>query len=260
MVTYFLLLMPKAKAKTQPPILRVERLTKRYKELTAVNAIDFVVHPGEIVGLLGPNGAGKTTTIQMLLGLLEPTSGTIHVGEHNLAAARYTALADMNFASTYALLPGNLTVRENLIFFGMLYNVPQLKARINELAELFDLTKFFKTKSGALSSGEQTRLNLAKAFLNRPKLLLLDEPTASMDPDAAARMRDVILQEAKDSNAGIVWTSHNMGEVETVCDRLVFLSHGNIIAQGTPAELVARFGHPNLEETFIQLAREPLDS
>jgi len=236
-------------------VLTVKNLTKHYGQTKAVQDLSFSLAENEVVGLLGPNGAGKTTTIQMLLGLLEPTAGQIIVQGKSLASHRTEALGTMNFAATYAGLPGNLAVEENMKFFSRLYNVKNRSERIEELLNRFKLIKFRKTRTGLLSSGEQTRLTLAKAFLNRPHLLLLDEPTASLDPDTASQMRQEIIEQSRQCQTAILWTSHNMFEMEKMCDRIIFLSFGKILAEGSPAELVKRFGQINLEETFITLAR-----
>src|SRR5580692_8194344 len=200
------------------PILSVQTLCKSFGALKAVDGVSFDVAPGEIVGLLGPNGAGKTTTINMILGVLQPTSGSVLIGEIDLAKHRARALAGTNFAAVYAALPGNLTVAENLRFFGLLYGIRGLRRRVEELLEEFNLTHLRRTKCGLLSSGEQTRAALAKALVNRPKLLLLDEPTASLDPSAAQLIRAKIRSLATQDRCGILWTSHNMSEVEAVCD------------------------------------------
>src|SRR5437660_2346908 len=206
-------------------VLDVNNLHKIYAaDIVAVDGISFKVARNEIVGLLGPNGAGKTTTINMVLGVLEPTSGTIHVAGIDLAKRRSKALERTNFAAVYAPLPGNLTVAQNLRVFGMLYGVKNLTARIEELLEAFDLKQFRDTKCGVLSSGEQTRAGLAKALINNPKLLLLDEPTASLDPSAAQQVRERIVALARDTSVGVLWTSHNMYEVTDVCHRVLFLS------------------------------------
>jgi ABC-2 type transport system ATP-binding protein len=220
--------------------------------------VSFSVAPGEIVGLLGPNGAGKTTTINMVLGVLEPTSGHITIDDVDIAKDRARALERTNFAAVYAALPGNLTVRENLLFFGLLYGVSALRARVDQLLEEFDLTRLQRTKCGLLSSGEQTRAALAKALVNRPKLLLLDEPTASLDPSAAQIVRERIKGLAAKDGCGILWTSHNMYEVEAVCDRVLFLSRGRVLLEGNPRTLPGEHGVASLEDLFIQVAREPL--
>jgi ABC-2 type transport system ATP-binding protein len=242
-----------------PPVLAVEGLTKLYGDQTAVDGVSFHVSAGEIVGLVGPNGAGKTTTINMVLGVLKPTSGTIRIEGADLAANRSAALASTNFAAVYAPLPGNLTVQENLRIFGMIYGVADLSKRIEDLLVEYDLVRFRKTKAGVLSSGEQTRVALAKAMLNRPNLLLLDEPTASIDPSTARDIRARIERFAKEGHHGVLWTSHNMYEVEAVCDRILFLSRGRILLQGDPKTLPGEHGAKNLEELFVEVAHEALD-
>jgi ABC-2 type transport system ATP-binding protein len=239
-------------------VLSVSALRKEYGATVAVDEISFTVGPNEIVGLLGPNGAGKTTTINMILGVLEPSAGTILIEGRNIATQRSQALARTNFAAVYAPLPGNLTVAQNLRIFGLLYGVRDLSARIAALLKQFDLERFRDLKSGVLSSGEQTRLCLAKAMLNRPHLLLLDEPTASLDPATAREIRIKIREFAAADTGGILWTSHNMYEVEEVCHRVLFLSRGRILLAGDPKALPREHGHRTLEELFIAVAREPL--
>ncbi len=224
----------------------------------AVDGISFEVGRGEIVGLLGPNGAGKTTTIDILLGILKPTSGSVRIAGVDLAEERSRALADTNFAAVYATLPGNLTVAQNLRFFGMIYGVKNLAGRIEELLKQFQLERFRNTKCGVLSSGEQTRVSLAKALLNRPQLLLLDEPTASLDPATAQDVRQIIREFVAQDGGGVLWTSHNMHEVEDVCGRVLFLSRGKILVEGNPKTLAAEHGKASLEDLFISVAREPL--
>ena len=240
------------------PALSVTDLRKHYGDKLAVDGVSFHVGRNEIVGLLGPNGAGKTTTISMLLGVLAPSSGHVRIAGHDVVTARSAALARTNFAAVYAPLPGNLTVRENLRIFGMLYTVKHLTKRIDAVMEEFDLTRFRDTKCGVLSSGEQTRVALAKAMLNMPELLLLDEPTASLDPSSAQDIRARIRAFAQSGSGGVLWTSHNMQEVEAVCDRVLFLSHGKILLEGNPKTLPAEYGKADLEELFIAVAREPL--
>jgi len=238
--------------------LRVRELRKNYGDVQAVDGVSFEVGPGEIVGLLGPNGAGKTTIINTVLAVLSPSSGSVRIGNFDVARQRSLALARTNFAAVYASLPGNLTVVQNLRFFGLIYRVRSLGRRIEELLGQFTLQALRDTKCGVLSSGELTRVALAKALLNRPRLLLLDEPTASLDPAAARETRAAIRSLARDTGCGVLWTSHNMYEVEEVCDRVLFLSHGRILLAGDPRALPAAHGARNLEELFIQLAREPL--
>lgn len=241
-----------------PTVLSVRDLRKQYGATVAVDGVSFQVNRNEIVGLLGPNGAGKTTTINMLLGVLEPTSGAIRVEGFDIATRRSEVLARSNFAAVYAQLPGNLTVAQNLRFFGLIYGVKDLSARIESLLEQYDLLAFRDVKCGVLSSGEQTRVSLAKALLNRPALLLLDEPTASLDPAIAREIRIKIRDYAAVAHAGVLWTSHNMYEVEDVCDRVLFLSHGRILLQGDPRTLPATHGKETLEELFITVANETL--
>ncbi|MFH1067289.1 MAG: ABC transporter ATP-binding protein [bacterium] len=239
-------------------ILSVKNLRKNYGGVLAVDDVSFDVRRGEIVGLLGPNGAGKTTTINMALNVLEPSSGTIHINGVNIAKYRSQALQHTNFAAVYAPLPGNLTVVQNLRVFGLLYEVKDLSQRIEELLQQFDLETRRDTKCGALSSGEQTRAGLAKAMLNRPPLLLLDEPTASLDPATARDVRANIRAFTSQSKGGVLWTSHNMYEVADVCDRALFLSRGKILLEGNPKTLPQEHGKKTLEELFISVAREPL--
>lgn len=239
-------------------ILSVTTLRKKYGDLVAVDNVSFDVNPNEIVGLLGPNGAGKTTIINMILGILQPDSGTINIEDLDLALHRSRAAARANFAAVYAPLPGNLTVSENLRIFGRLYGVSDLSKRIGEILKQFDLETFRNKKCGVLSSGEQTRVGLAKAMLNCPHLLLLDEPTASLDPATARDVRAKIREFALQGTGGVLWTSHNMYEVEEVCNRVLFLSHGKILLEGDPGILPAQYGKKTLEELFITVAREPL--
>ena len=239
-------------------VLDVGDLHKSYSGLVAVDHVSFKVRRNEIVGLLGPNGAGKTTIINTILGVLAPTSGTIRIAGLDVARRRSAALAKTNFAAVYASLPGNLTVAQNLRVFGLIYGVRGLSRRIEELLEQFELARFRDTKCGLLSSGEQTRVGLAKALLNRPELLLLDEPTASLDPSAAQIIRARIRKLTAEASCGILWTSHNMYEVAEVCDRVLFLSRGKLLLQGDPKQLPKEHGAATLEELFIRFAREPL--
>ncbi len=241
-----------------PAVLTVTSLRKVYGATVAVDGISFDVRRNEIVGLLGPNGAGKTTTISMVLGVLEPTSGSIFIEGIDVARHRAQALARTNFAAVYAPLPGNLTVAQALRVFGLIYAVPDLSDRIDRLLKEFDLARFRDVKCGFLSSGEQTRVSLAKAMLNSPHLLLLDEPTASLDPATARDIRNSIRDFAARGECGVLWTSHNMYEVEEVCDRVLFLSHGKILLEGDPKTLPREQGRETLEDLFIAVAREPL--
>jgi ABC-2 type transport system ATP-binding protein len=239
-------------------VLTVDRLAKIFGDTTAVDGVCFSVGHNEIVGLVGPNGAGKTSIINMILSILEPSTGTILVDGVDIATNRSRALLCTNFAAVYAPLPGNLTVYQNLRIFGLIYGVKTLGARIDELLEQFELARFRDVKCGVLSSGEQTRVGLAKAMLNRPRLLLLDEPTASLDPAAARDIRTRIHEFAMRSSAGILWTSHNMYEVQEVCDRVLFLSRGRILLEGDPKTLPREHGKDSLEELFVAVARQPL--
>jgi ABC-2 type transport system ATP-binding protein len=241
-----------------PAVLAVQGLRKAYGATVAVEGVSFRVRPGEILGLLGPNGAGKTTTINMVLGVLRPDAGAIRIEGLDLAARRSDAIELTNFAAVYAPLPGNLTVEQNLRIFGMLYGVAGLRERIAELLAAFDLERFRRTRCGVLSSGEQTRVSLAKAMLNRPRLLLLDEPTASLDPATAREVRARIREIVAKDGTGVLWTSHNMHEVAEVCDRVLFLSRGRILLEGDSRALPREYGKANLEELFITVAREPL--
>jgi ABC-2 type transport system ATP-binding protein len=255
-----MLRMPNEKPRdpTDRPALRATRLHKTYGKVTALESVSFAVNRGEIVGLLGPNGAGKTTTINMVLGVLAATSGSVEIDGIDISKQRARALSRTNFAAVYASLPGNLTVSENLRFFGLLYGVQSLRQRVEELLQEFDLVGLRNAKCGLLSSGEQTRAALAKALLNHPQLLLLDEPTASLDPSAAQLIRLKIKSLATQDHCGILWTSHNMNEVESVCDRVLFLSRGKVLLEGNPRTLPQEHGSATLEELFIRVAREPL--
>jgi ABC-2 type transport system ATP-binding protein len=239
-------------------VLSVVGLRREYGATVAVDDIAFQVRAGEVVGLLGPNGAGKTTTISMILGVLAPSAGTIRIDGADMTTERSRALARTNFAAVYAPLPGNLTVAQNLRIFGLLYGVQALPRRIDELIAQFDLQGLRDVRCGILSSGEQTRAGLAKALLNRPRVLLLDEPTASLDPATARDIRTKIRAYVAAGEGGVLWTSHNMYEVEGVCDRVLFLSHGRILLEGDPKTLPGKHGKATLEELFITVAREPL--
>ncbi len=235
--------------------ITVKNLTKRYGKTLAVDGIDFAVAPGQTIGLLGGNGAGKTTTIAMLLGLLIPTEGSIHVLGHDMATDRFAALARMNFSSPYVALPARLSVAENLRVYGHLYNVAQLEARILELADQLDLHEFLSRPAGQLSAGQKTRAALAKSLINRPDVLLLDEPTASLDPDTADMVRSWLENYRAESGCTILLASHNMAEVERLCSHVLMLKAGKIVDRGTPAELLARYGQDDLEEVFLDIAR-----
>ena len=237
--------------------IKVEHLVKRYAHTLAVDDISFTLPRGGVLGLLGGNGAGKTTTISMLLGLLVPSSGRITVLGHDMAHDRFAALERMNFSSPYISLPGRLTVAENLRVYGHLYNVPRLEQRICELAEKFNLGALLKRPAGDLSAGQKTRVALAKALINRPELLLLDEPTASLDPDTGDYVRTVLEDYRRETKAAILLASHNMAEVERLCDAVLMMKKGKIVDRGTPDELLDRYGRENLEQVFLDIARNP---
>ncbi len=240
------------------PILKIQDLTKDYGSVKAVDHVSFSINSGRIVGLLGPNGAGKTTTINMILGILDPTQGSIDIFGKSLKNDRSGISKATNFAAVYAHMPANLTVRQNLYIFGLLYEVKNLKRRIEFLMHEFDLEGFSETKAGLLSSGEATRLNIAKAIINSPRLLLLDEPTASLDPNISQLVRHKIKEYVEKTKTATLWTSHNMQEIEAVCDQVLFLSHGKILLSGNPKALPSEYGKKDLEELFITVAREPL--
>ena len=235
--------------------IEVEGLTKRYGDVLAVDGVSFSVAPGQTLGLLGGNGAGKTTTIAMLLGLLIPSAGSIRIMGRDMARDRFAALARMNFSSPYIALPSRLTVAENLRVYGHLYGVRGLEARIRELASQLDLTGLLNRPSGALSAGQKTRVALAKSLINRPDLLLLDEPTASLDPDTGDMVRSWLEHYRAESGCTILLASHNMPEVERLCSDVLMLKQGRIVDHGPPVELVGRYGRTDLEQVFLDIAR-----
>jgi ABC-2 type transport system ATP-binding protein len=237
-------------------VIKVNDLTKSFDGVTAVHQVTFEVSEGEIVGLLGPNGAGKTTILQMLLGTLVPTSGQIEILGLPFESHREEILGQVNFSSTYVSMPNSLTVSENLMVFARLYGIPDSHKRIQELLKIFEIGHLQKKLAGTLSTGQLTRLCLAKALLNKPKILFLDEPTASLDPDIADKTRRLLKKIRQDAQVTILYTSHNMREMEEMCDRIVFLNKGKIIAVGTPKELIDQFGQENLEAVFLKVARE----
>ncbi|MDF1826426.1 MAG: ABC transporter ATP-binding protein [Verrucomicrobiales bacterium] len=237
------------------PVLQVTDLTKAFGEVRSVDGISFEVGKGEILGLLGANGAGKTTAINMILGIVTPSAGSVQVFGEELHASRIKILSRMNFCSTYTQLPGNLRVWQNLKVFGKIYRVPQLSRRIDEVLEMLEISHLKNRVSGELSAGEGTRLNLCKALLNRPELLLLDEPTASLDPDIADKVRKVVSRIREEEGTSILYTSHNMRDVEEVCDRIVFMHKGTILFTGTSEETLKHFEKDSLEDVFIEVAR-----
>lgn len=236
--------------------IQVEGLTKRYGNVLAVDAIDFAVPAGTTLGLLGGNGAGKTTTIAMLLGLLIPTSGRIEVLGCDMARDRFAALARMNFSSPYVALPQRLTVAQNLRVYGHLYGVPHLERRIGELAAELELSAILHRRAGQLSAGQKTRVALAKALINRPEVLLLDEPTASLDPDTGDWVRTWLERYHDGTGCTILLASHNMAEVERLCSQVLMLKQGRIVDRGSPADLLARYRREDLEEVFLDIARD----
>ncbi|MBS0546623.1 MAG: ABC transporter ATP-binding protein [Proteobacteria bacterium] len=239
----------------QSPAIDVRHLRKVYGEVVAVDDLSFSVPRGAVLGLLGGNGAGKTTTIAMLLGLLEPTVGEIRVLGIDIRKDRYTALPRMNFSSPYVDLPHRLTVRENLLFYGRLYGVAQLKRRIEEIAGQMQVAQFLDRQAGKLSAGQKTRVALAKALINKPDVLLLDEPTASLDPDTADWVRTFLKEYQRETGATILLASHNMSEVERLCDDVLLLQTGRVFERGSPRELIERFGREDMEEVFLDMAR-----
>jgi ABC-2 type transport system ATP-binding protein len=238
------------------PIVEVRGLTKRFGEFTAVDGVSFEIHPGEILGLLGPNGAGKTTTIQMLLGLITPTAGSIRMFGLDLARHRETILSRINFSSTYISMPYSLTVEENLRVVAKLYGLTEITRHIDDVVKKLEMEEFRTKVTRKLSSGQMTRLTLAKAILTEPKVLFLDEPTGSLDPDIAHKTRSLLKEVRRSTGLSMLYTSHNMREMEEMSDRIIFLQRGKIIAQGTAKEITARFGQTDLEEVFLKIARE----
>jgi ABC-2 type transport system ATP-binding protein len=237
-------------------VINVEGLTKRFDDTTAVDAISFAVPAGTVVGLLGGNGAGKTTTISMLLGLLLPTAGTIEVLGVDMLRHRHHVLPRMNFSSPYVDLPHRLTVAENLTVYGHLYGIPGVRKRVAEVAEALDIAQFLKRPVGSLSAGQKTRVALAKALLNKPDVLLLDEPTASLDPDTADWVRTYLETYRRETNATILLASHNMLEVERLCSLVLMMRKGSIVDRGTPRDQLERYGRDTLEDVFLDIARE----
>lgn len=237
------------------PAIEVVGLTKRFGKAVAVDAVNFSIPSGSATALLGPNGAGKTTTLAMLLGLMTPTSGSIQVLGTNMLRDRYAVLGRMNYASPYIDLPQRLTVRENLNVYGHLYGVRKLSQRMRTLAKELDLESLMSRAYRELSAGQRTRVALAKALINEPELLLLDEPTASLDPDTGDRIRGWLEDYRRRSGATMLLASHNMPEVERLCDRVLMMRAGHIVDDGTPAGLAARYGRRNLEEVFLDVAR-----
>ncbi|MFZ1989209.1 MAG: ABC transporter ATP-binding protein [Alphaproteobacteria bacterium] len=239
----------------QSPAIEVEKLVKRFGDVAAVDGISFTVPRGATAALLGGNGAGKTTTIGMILGLVRPTAGRIRVLGHDIATERYKVLPRMNFESPFVDLPKRLSVAQNLEIYARLYSVPNFKARIAELAEELQLGDLMKRPAGQLSAGQKTRVGLAKALLNAPEVLFLDEPTASLDPDTGDWVRSLLERYKKQHHITTLLASHNMDEVERLVDEVFMMSRGKIVARGTPHGLIERFGRANMEEVFLDVAR-----
>lgn len=235
--------------------IRVQALNKHFNGVAVVKDVSFALHRGETLALLGANGAGKTTTISMLLGLLLPTSGTITVLGEDMLRHRYRLLQRMNFSSPYVDLPRRLSVRQNLMFFARLYGCPEPKARLEELAQDLDLAPLWRKSTGKLSSGQKTRVSLAKALINAPEILLLDEPTASLDPDTADWLRGYLQDYQRRSGTAILLASHNMSEVERLAHQVRIMRAGEIVESGTPRALLDRHGRANLEQVFLDIAR-----
>jgi ABC-2 type transport system ATP-binding protein len=235
--------------------IAVSALRKNYGKVEALKGVSFAVRTGTTTALLGGNGAGKTTTLSVLLGVLTPTAGQITVLGEDMLRHRHRVLPRMNFTSPYVDLPKRLTVRENLRVFADLYGVRRPKARIDAVADEFDLAPLLERPYGDLSAGQRTRVSLAKAMLNEPEVLLLDEPTASLDPDIGDRMRTYLEHYQRRSRCTMLLASHNMGEVERMCDDVIMLRAGLVVDQGSPQELVARYGRENMEEVFLDVAR-----
>jgi len=237
-------------------IIEVKKLNKIYDKIIAVKDLSFVINKGKIIGLLGPNGCGKTTTIAMILGLVKPTSGEVIIKGKNLEKERINLLEKMNFISPYVELPKKLTVEENLKVYAGLYGVKNVNEKISELVNELRLNKFLKKKTGELSSGQKNRISLAKALINDPEILMLDEPTASLDPDTGDFVRSFIEHYSSKTNVTILLASHNMNEVERLCDSVMMMKDGIIVDTGKSQELISRHGRKNLEEVFLKIVRE----
>lgn len=237
-------------------IIEVKKLNKIYDKTIAVKDLSFVINKGKIIGLLGPNGCGKTTTIAMILGLVKPTSGEVIIKRKNIEKERINLLEKMNFISPYVELPKKLTVEENLKVYAGLYGVKNVNEKISELVNELRLNKFLKKKTGELSSGQKNRISLAKALINDPEILMLDEPTASLDPDTGDFVRSFIEHYSSKTNVTILLASHNMNEVERLCDSVMMMKDGIIVDTGKSQELISRHGRKNLEEVFLKIVRE----
>lgn len=240
----------------EAPVIVVERLTKVFRTVVAVDDISFTVRAGTTTALLGGNGAGKTTTLATLLGLLVPTSGRVTVLGCDMVHNRFPALAAMNFSSPYVDLPRRLTVAENLLVYARMYDLAEGKQRVRELAAALAIEDLLNRTTGGLSAGQKTRVILAKSLLNRPRLLLLDEPTASLDPDTADWVRGFLERYRAETGASILLASHNMGEVERLCDDVLMMRAGRIVDRGAPSALIRRYGRQTMEEVFLDIARQ----
>lgn len=236
-------------------VITVDRLHRRFGSTVAVEDLSFEVRRGEVVGLLGANGAGKTTAMGILLGLMNPTSGTVRVFGMDPLRQRIAILRRCNFSSAYTGLPGNLTVRQNLLVFAGIYRVRKPERKISALLELLEIAELRDRAVAHLSAGESTRLHLCKALINDPELLLLDEPTASLDPDIADKVRSILKRVQSERGMAILYTSHNMRDVEAVCDRVLFMHKGHVVAEGSPAQIVERFNQRSMEDVFIRIVR-----
>jgi len=236
-------------------VLEARDLTRQFDGLVVVDHFNFQLRRGEVLGLLGANGAGKTTSMNMLLGLITPSSGSIQAFGMDFSKHRIEVLRRTNFSSAYTSLPGNLLVWQNLLVFARIYGVPNPKKKIADLLELLEISDLRKRVTGQLSAGESTRVNLCKALLNDPELLLLDEPTSSLDPDIADKVRKIVQRIQSERSIGILYTSHNMRDIEEVCDRVIFLHKGKVVCEGTPDEIKARAQNESLEDIFIRIAR-----
>ena len=237
-------------------IIEVKKLNKIYDKTIAVKDLSFVINKGKIIGLLGPNGCGKTTTIAMILGLVKPTSGEVLIKGKNIEKERINLLEKMNFISPYVELPKKLTVEENLKVYADLYGVTNTNEKIYELVNELRLNEFLKKKTGELSSGQKNRISLAKALINDPEILLLDEPTASLDPETGDFVRSFIEHYSSKTNVTILLASHNLNEVERLCDSVMMMKDGSIVDTGKSQELISRHGRKNLEEVFLKIVRE----
>ena len=237
-------------------IIEVKKLNKIYDNIIAVKDLTFEINKGKIIGLLGPNGCGKTTTIAMILGLLKPTSGEVIIKGKNIEKERISLLEKINFISPYVELPKKLTVEENLKVYAGLYGVKNVNEKISELVNELRLNEFLKKKNGELSSGQKNRISLAKALINDPEILLLDEPTASLDPETGDFVRSFIEHYSSKTNVTILLASHNMNEVERLCDSVMMMKDGTIVDTGKSQELISRHGRKNLEEVFLKIVRE----